>query len=99
MAAILVPAGIYFGGVCGGLTTQSAMFTAILGMVVVLWIFAIVDEFIPPILAIVATLFIGLAPASVVAFTTYRQRTPTGASVSWHLVSVVVMQGEPSRNT
>lgn len=65
VAAILVPAGIYFGGVCGGLTTQSAMFTAILGMVVVLWIFAIVDEFIPPILAIVATLFIGLAPASV----------------------------------
>jgi hypothetical protein len=41
------------------------MFAAILGMVVLMWLFAIVDEFIPPLIAIVATLFIGLAPASV----------------------------------
>lgn len=65
MAAIVLPAGIYFGCVSGGFTTQSALFAAILGMVVVMWLFAIVDEFIPPIIAIVATLFVGLAPASV----------------------------------
>jgi hypothetical protein len=65
IAAIVLPAGIYFGCVSGGFTTQSALFAAILGMVVVMWLFAIVDEFIPPIIAIVATLFVGLAPPSV----------------------------------
>lgn len=65
IAAIVLPAGIYFGCVSGGLTTQSALFAAILGMVVVMWLFAIVDEFIPPIIAIVATLFVGLAPPTV----------------------------------
>ena len=65
IAAIVLPAGIYFGCVSGGFTTQSALFAAILGMVVVMWLFAIVDEFIPPIIAIVATLFVGLAPPTV----------------------------------
>ena len=65
IAAIVLPAGIYFGCVSGGFTSQSALFAAILGMVVVMWLFAIVDEFIPPIIAIVATLFVGLAPPSV----------------------------------
>ena len=65
IAAIVLPAGIYFGCVSGGFTTQSALFAAILGMVVVMWLFAIVDEFIPPIIAIVATLFVGLAPPAV----------------------------------
>lgn len=65
IAAIVLPVGIYFGCVSGGLTTQSALFAAILGMVVVMWVFAIVDEFIPPIIAIVATLFVGLAPPTV----------------------------------
>ena len=65
IAAIVLPAGIYFGCVSGGFTSQSALFAAILGMVVVMWLFAIVDEFIPPIIAIVATLFVGLAPPTV----------------------------------
>jgi hypothetical protein len=65
IAAIVLPAGIYFGCVASDLTAQTAMFAAILGMVVLMWLFAIVDEFIPPLIAIVATLFIGLAPASV----------------------------------
>ena len=65
IAAIVLPAGIYFGCVSGGFTTQIALFAAILGMVVVMWLFAIVDEFIPPIIAIVATLFVGLAPPTV----------------------------------
>jgi len=65
IAAIVLPTGIYFGCVSGGLTTQSALFAAILGMVIVMWLFAIVDEFIPPIIAIVATLFVGLAPPTV----------------------------------
>ena len=65
IAAIVLPAGIYFGCVSGGFTSQSALFAAILGMVVVMWLLAIVDEFIPPIIAIVATLFVGLAPPSV----------------------------------
>ena len=65
IAAIVLPAGIYFGCVSGGFTAQIALFAAILGMVVVMWLFAIVDEFIPPIIAIVATLFVGLAPPTV----------------------------------
>lgn len=65
IAAIVLPACIYFGCIASDLTAQTAMFAAILGMVVLMWLFAIVDEFIPPLIAIVATLFIGLAPASV----------------------------------
>ena len=49
----------------GGFTTQAALFSAILSATVLMWVFSLVDEFIPPLIAVVATLFIGLAPASV----------------------------------
>lgn len=48
-----------------GFTTQGAIFSAILAATVLMWVFTLVDEFIPPLVALIATLFIGLAPAPV----------------------------------
>lgn len=48
-----------------GFTTQGSLFVAILAATVLLWVFSLIDEYIPPIIAVVATLFIGLAPPSI----------------------------------
>jgi hypothetical protein len=65
VCATVLPVAAFLAGGALGLPSQSAMFAAILTVVIVMWIFAIVDEFVPPIVAIVAVLFVGLAPASV----------------------------------
>ncbi len=49
-----------FGG-----NVETAMFTALLAAAVTLWVFRLVDEFVPPVFVFVATLFIGLAPPAV----------------------------------
>lgn len=48
-----------------GGNVETSMFTALLAVAVTLWVFRLVDEFIPPVFVFVATLFIGLAPPSV----------------------------------
>jgi len=64
MAVALPPLAFVFGtGI--GWKTQAAMTIAIGTAMIVLWVFALVDEFIPPLLAIVAMLFVGLAPPAV----------------------------------
>lgn len=63
--AILLPPLVYGLGLSFGLTIQAAMTAAICTAMIVLWVFSLVDEFIPPLIAMVATLFIGLAPPSV----------------------------------
>lgn len=65
LCAIVIPLVIYMMGETLQLSDQASMFTAILAIAVVMWVFSLVDEFIPPLLAVVATLFIGLAPTSV----------------------------------
>jgi len=62
---IVLPPVLFFICKNGGFTTQGAIFSAILAATVILWVFTLVDEFIPPIIAVVAALFIGLAPAPV----------------------------------
>jgi len=65
IALILLPPVLYYLCKAGGFTTQAAIFSAILAATVIMWVFTLVDEFIPPIIAVVAALFIGLAPAPV----------------------------------
>ena len=63
--AVLGPPLVYRLAQTSGLSDQAAVFSAILMAAVLMWVFSLVDEFIPPLLAVVATLFIGLAPPGV----------------------------------
>lgn len=66
-AAVLVLPPLVFALVhAQGLSLQAGIFLAILSLVGVMWVFQLVDDFIPPLLALVCMLFIGLAPVSVV---------------------------------
>lgn len=65
IALIILPPALYCLCKGAGFTTQAAIFSAILAATVIMWVFTLVDEFIPPIITVVAALFIGLAPAPV----------------------------------
>lgn len=65
LTLIIIPPLLYFVCKGAGFITQSAIFCAILAGTVIIWIFTLVDEFIPPIICVIAALFIGLAPAPV----------------------------------
>ena len=62
---LLIPPLLYVLGVASGLAVEAAIFAAMLGAAVLLWVFNLVEEFVPALVAVVATLFIGLAPAEV----------------------------------
>lgn len=62
---LIAPPTLFFTGQSMELSQQAAIFMAILSGVIVMWVFKLVAEFIPPVIAMVATCFIGLAPASV----------------------------------
>jgi divalent anion:Na+ symporter, DASS family len=55
-------AGLLFRA--AGYDTAISLFAVILANTVILWGFSLVDDFIPPLIAVVISLFIGLAPAS-----------------------------------
>lgn len=63
---VVAPGLVYWAGLeWWGLTVQGAIFSAILSGVVIMWTFELVDEFVPPVVAMVATAIAGLAPPSV----------------------------------
>jgi di/tricarboxylate transporter len=63
--ALVLPLLLYPLMLWIGTPIPGAFFTAVLGAMVVLWVFSLVDEFIPPLFATVAILFVGLAPPSI----------------------------------
>ncbi len=65
LVAVLLPPAVYEAGLASSFTVEAAIFAAILSAVVALWVFSLVPEFVPPLLAVVATLFVGLAPPEV----------------------------------
>lgn len=65
-AVLVLPPLVYMLARWGGASVEGALFSAILSAVVLLWVLQLVDEFVPPLAAVVATLFVGLAPARVV---------------------------------
>ena len=64
-AVLILPPLIYVFALASGLSTQASIFAAFLTATVLLWMFGSVAEFIPALVAVVATLFIGLAPPEV----------------------------------
>lgn len=62
---LILPPVVYVLGVASGLAVEAAIFAAMLSAAVLLWVFNLVEEFVPALVAVVATLFIGLAPADV----------------------------------
>lgn len=61
----LIPPLIYLSALGSRLSVAASIFAAFLSAAVLMWVFNLVDEFVPPLVALVATLFIGLAPPEV----------------------------------
>jgi len=62
---LVLPPFLYLAALAGNFSVEASLFTAILGATILMWMFALVDEFVPVLFAVVSTLFIGLAPSAV----------------------------------
>lgn len=62
---LIIPPVLYFAGIHYALTVQAALFLAILSVVILMWLFNLLDDYIPPLLGMFASLFFGLAPPSI----------------------------------
>jgi len=66
VCTLLWPALMLTTGLWQGWDIQNTLFMAILAATVSMWMFSIVDEFVPPLFAMTAMLLVDLAPAKVV---------------------------------
>lgn len=64
LMATALPLLAFFLAESNGFTRYASIFIAIICAVIVMWAFAIVEEFIPPVVAVVAAILTGLAPTS-----------------------------------
>lgn len=64
--AIVLPLLVLFYGRDLGLDRETSVFLAIFSATVVMWVFELVDEYIPGLFAVLMTLALGLAPAKTV---------------------------------
>jgi hypothetical protein len=64
LSAVL-PIAFFFIAQSSGFSSHASIFIAIISAVILMWSFSIVDEFIPPIVAMVACILTGLAPPNV----------------------------------
>ncbi|MGB6053691.1 MAG: SLC13 family permease [Burkholderiaceae bacterium] len=62
LATLTLPLAAYQAALYGGLPQHSAIYLGLFAMTALMWLFALVDEYIPPLIAIVAMLFIELVP-------------------------------------
>ena len=65
LLVLVLPPVLYLLALSSKFSVEASLFTAILGATILMWMFALVDEFVPVLFAVVTTLFIGLAPSSV----------------------------------
>lgn len=65
ICAILLPLVTGSAVFAGDADVPTVLYTAIITVTITMWVFTLVDEFIPPLVGLVATLFTGLAPPSV----------------------------------
>jgi len=65
LLVLVLPPVLYLLSLSSKFSVEASLFTAILGATILMWMFALVDEFVPVLFAVVTTLFIGLAPSSV----------------------------------
>jgi di/tricarboxylate transporter len=61
----VLPIAFFFIAQSSGFSSYASLFIAIISAVILMWSFTIVDEFIPPIVAMVACILTGLAPPNV----------------------------------
>ncbi len=65
LVSTLLPLAALAGGLQAGIPAPQVYFMTILAATACLWVFALVDEFVPPIVAIACILVMGLAPVEV----------------------------------
>ncbi len=64
-AVLVVPPVVYVLALASDFSVASALFAAFLCTTVLMWVFGLVDEFVPALVAVVAALLVGLAPPGV----------------------------------
>jgi DASS family divalent anion:Na+ symporter len=63
---LFLPLLLLAWGLCRGWALPNTLFLSILTATVCMWMFSLVDEFVPPLFAMAAMLLVGLAPSQVV---------------------------------
>lgn len=61
----VVPPLVYVAILADGFSVQASIFAALMAAAILLWVFSLTEEFVGPLVAIVGTLFVGLAPPDV----------------------------------
>lgn len=61
----VMPPVVYVLSLAAGFSVQASIFAALLSATGLLWIFSLVEEFVGPLVAVVGSLFVGLAPPDV----------------------------------
>lgn len=92
VATMLLSPLAWWLGLEQGLSPQAAVYLGLFTMTALMWLFALVDEFIPPLIAVVAMLFIELVPARV-ALHGFYSRTFILLLGVYALSAVVVASG------
>lgn len=92
IATMLLSPLAWWLGLAQGLTPQSAVYLGLFTMTALMWLFALVDEYVPPLIAVVAMLFIELVPARV-ALHGFYSRTFILLLGVYALSAVVVASG------
>lgn len=90
--AVVFPPAVYFLGGMAGLSVEAALFAAILSATVLMWLFNLADEFVPPLVAIAAVLIVGLVPYDV-ALAGFSSRTLTTLLGVYALAAVLSASG------
>lgn len=66
LLALVLPPLVFLLSDHAAFSLQASIFMAIFSAVITMWVFSLVDDYVPPLLALVYMLFVGLAPPSVV---------------------------------
>ena len=61
----VAPPAVYVLMLASGFSVQASIFAALMAATGLLWIFSLVEEFVGPLIAVVGSLFVGLAPPEV----------------------------------
>ena len=92
LAVTLAPPLLYFCGGLAGLPLEAALFAAILAATVLMWLFGLADEYVPPLLAVAAVLMVGLVPSDV-ALAGFSSRTLTTLIGVYALAALIAASG------
>ena len=92
LAVTLAPPLLYFAGGSAGLPLEAALFAAILAATVLMWLFSLADEYVPPLLAVAAVLMVGLVPPDI-ALAGFSSRTLTTLLGVYALAALIAASG------